>query len=159
MSDVPFLEERIEISAPQAQVWALISDVTSMSRWSPQVDSTRLRSGFDQIAEGAEFTSLNSQGELQWTTHGLIVCFEPDQKIGFRIEENWAIWWFRLEPTGSGKTLLTQSRTTPDGLSPLSRKLADDVWDGQVEFTATMRNGMRETLTNIKGEAEGSATG
>ncbi len=130
----PLLEQSIEIAAPVAEVWALVSDVRRMPEWSPQVTSTRLRSGFETCELGAQFTNRNAYGELEWTTHAEIVRFEPERELAFRVEENWAIWSFHLSTSGDG-TLLTQRRELPDGLSDLSRELTDGFMGGQDAFT------------------------
>ena len=147
------LEQSIEIDAPPAEVWDLVHDVTRMPEWSPQVASTRLRSGFDAVAQGAEFTNLNRQGEMEWVTHGEVVRFEPERELAFRIQENWVVWSFRLEPTDGG-TRLTQRRDTPDGISDLSKELTDGFLGGQEAFTATLRDGMQQTLERIRDAAE-----
>lgn len=149
----PLLEDSIEIDAPAERVWELVSDVRRMAEWSPQVTSTRLRAGFDEVALDAEFTNRNRQGELEWTTHGRIVRLEPERVIAFRIEENWVVWSFTLEPAAGG-TRLVQRREAPDGISDLSRELTDGFLGGQEVFTATMRAGMRQTLEGIKAAAE-----
>ncbi|UFS98509.1 SRPBCC family protein [Nocardia huaxiensis] len=150
----PVLEDGIEIDAPIDRVWALVKDVRRMPDWSPQVRSTRLRSGYLEIASGAQFTSLNSEAGLDWKTHGEIVRCTAERELAFRIEENWVIWSFLLERTESGGTRLTQRRETPDGISPLSKKLTETYLGGYEAFTASMRAGMRQTLENIKAEAE-----
>ena len=150
----PILEHRIEIDAPPARVWELVSDVCRMSQWSPQVNSTRLRSGQDGIRLGTQFTNLNSHGDLEWTTHAAIVQFTTERELAFRIEENWVIWSFLLDVTSSGGTRLTQRRTTPEGISELSRELTDAFMGGQKAFTDTLRDGMRQTLERIKATAE-----
>lgn len=149
----PLLEQSIEIAAPVPRVWALVSDVRRMPEWSPQVTSTRLRSGFETCELGTQFTNRNAYGELEWTTHAEIVGFEPERELAFRIEENWAIWSFALSATGSG-TQLTQRRELPDGLSKLSRDLTDGFMGGQDAFTGSQLAGMRETLERIKTAAE-----
>jgi uncharacterized protein YndB with AHSA1/START domain len=147
------LEQSIDIDASPAEVWDLVHDVTRMPEWSPQVVSTRLRSGFDAVAPGAEFTNLNRQGEMEWKTHGEVVRFEPERELAFRIQENWVVWSFRLEPTDGG-TRLTQRRDTPDGISDLSLELTDGFLGGQEAFTRTLRDGMRQTLERIRDAAE-----
>lgn len=149
----PLLEDRIEIEAPVTRVWALVSDVCRMPEWSPQVASTRLRSGFGRCELGTEFTNRNKEGELEWTTHGEITRFDVEQAIAFRITESWVIWSFLLEPTDGG-TLLTQRREAPEGLSDLSLELTDGFMGGQAAFTETLRAGMRQTLERIKAAAE-----
>lgn len=151
--NAPNLMDSVQIDAPAERVWALVSDVCRMPDWSPQVDSTRLRSGFDSVALGTQFTNRNSAGELVWTTHAEIVHFEPGREIAFRVEENWLVWSFTVTPDGPG-ALLTQTREAPDGVSDLSLELTNGFMGGVEEFTASMRAGMRLTLERIKAEAE-----
>lgn len=151
--NAPTLEDSVHIDAPVGSVWTLVSDVRRMPEWSPQVDSTRLRDGFDSVALGAQFTNRNSAGDLVWTTHAEVVRFEPEREIAFRVEENWVIWSFIVTPDGSG-TLLTQKRAAPDGVSDLSLELTNGFMGGVEVFTASMRAGMRETLDRIKAQAE-----
>lgn len=148
---VPPLEQSIEIAAPPATVWALVSDVRRMAEWSPQVTSVRLKS--DVPGTGVRFTNRNRAGELAWITHGELVRFEPDRELAFRIEENWVVWSFSLSPAGEG-TRLVQRRETPDGISPHSLRLTETYLGGQEAFTDTMRAGMAETLARIKAAAE-----
>jgi uncharacterized protein YndB with AHSA1/START domain len=146
------LEDSIGIDAPPATVWALVSDVRRMAEWSPQVTSTRIKDGAEP-GEGVAFTNRNQHGELEWTTHARILRFEPEQEIAFRVEENWAVWSFHLAPSDTG-TVLTQRRATPDGISELSRELTEGFMGGMDAFTASLRDGMRQTLTGIKATAE-----
>lgn len=149
---MPDLEQTVRISASPARVWELVSDVCRMPEWSPQVTSTRLRSGFE-LGLGAEFTNRNREGDLEWTTHAEIVRFDPEQELAFKVAENWAIWSFRLQPDGDG-TVLTQTRDTPDGISELSRELTDGFFGGQEPFLETLNAGMQQTLERIKAAAE-----
>lgn len=150
----PLLEQSIEIAAPIAAVWDLVSDVCRMPDWSPQVTSTRLRAGFERVEVGTQFTNRNVLGELEWTTHAEVVRFEPERELTFRVEENWAVWSLLLSPTEGGGTLLTQRRETPDGISEVSREYTDGFLGGQDAFTETLLAGMRETLEQIKAAAE-----
>ncbi len=149
----PVLEDSIDIAAPPTAVWSLVSDVRRMAEWSPQVESTRLRNGAEQVVNGVEFTNLNSNGTFQWTTHGTVVRLDNGREIAFRIKENWAIWSLHLEPTPSG-TKLTQRRESPDGSPDGTVKVIDAYLGGQDAFTQSMRDGMRQTLQAIKTAAE-----
>ena len=149
----PDLMDSVHIAASPDRVWAMISDVRRMSDWSPQVDSTRLRTGFDRVALGTQFTNRNSDGELVWTTHAEVVRLEPGREIAFRIEENWVIWSFTITPEPAGAQLV-QRREAPDGISDLSLELTNGYLGGVEAFTASMRAGMRLTLERIKAEAE-----
>jgi len=153
MNDVPLLEDSLDIEATVTAVWALVSDVRRYPDWSPQVTSTRLRGGAEEVALGVQFTNLNRDGDLEWKTTCEVVRFTPDREVAFRVEENWVVWRFSLEPTPTG-CRLTQRREAPDGLSDLSIQLTDGFLGGQAAFTAAMRAGMRQTLTGIKTAAE-----
>lgn len=149
----PVLEQSVEISAPPADVWTLVSDVCRMPEWSPQVTSTRLRKGFETCELGTQFTNRNLFGELEWTTHAEIVRFEPERELAFRVEENWAIWSFHLAASGAGTTL-TQRREVPEGITELSRELTDGFMGGQDAFSESLLSGMQDTLDRIKVAAE-----
>ena len=153
MRTVPELETTIDIAAPVARVWELVSDVRRMHEWSPQVESTRLRAGFDTVGLGAQFTNRNVNGEAVWTTHAEIVRFDPERELAFRVEENWLIWSFSLAATDDG-TRLTQRREQPEGISELSHELTVGFLGGHDAFTDLMRAGTSETLEAIKAAAE-----
>lgn len=147
------LEDSIEIEAPVSRVWGLVSDVRRYPEWSPQVTSTRLRDGAQEVTLGVQFTNLNRHGDLEWKTRAEIVRFVPEREVAFRVEENWVVWGFALEPTPTGSRL-TQRREAPEGISDLSRELTDGFMGGQAAFTSAMRAGMRQTLAGIKAAAE-----
>lgn len=155
MRTIPALENTIDIAAPVAHVWAMVSDVRRMSEWSPQVTSTRLRAGFEEIALGTQFTNRNVNGEAVWTTHGEVVRFEPEREMAFRIQENWLVWSFTLEPTSAG-TRLTQRREQPEGISDLSHDLTVGFFGGHDAFTEVMRASTADTLGALKAAAEAS---
>lgn len=153
MDDFPQLEACTTIEAPPARVWDLVGDVRRLPEWSPTLASTRLRTGFDRMEVGAEFTNLNTEGELEWKTRGTIVRLEPERELAFRIVDNWVVWSFELEEVPGG-TLLTERRLTPEGISPKSLQLTDAYLGGQEPFTAGLRAGMAETLRRVKAAAE-----
>jgi uncharacterized protein YndB with AHSA1/START domain len=148
----PLLEESIEVDAAPATVWALVSDVARMASWSPQVVKTVVRGG--PVQNGTKFLNLNRRGLLFWPTQAKVVTFEPHRELAFRIKENWTVWSFTLEPTGSGGTRVTERRQAPDGISGVSRRLTRIALGGQQVFTDELRTGMRQTLERIKSEAE-----
>jgi hypothetical protein len=147
----PLLEETIEVEAPPAAVWALVSDVARMSSWSPQVVKTVVRGR--PVQEGTTFFNLNRRGPLFWPTQARVVTFEPHREFAFRIKENWTVWSFSLEPAGSG-TRVTQRRRAPEGVSGVSRGLTRIALGGQQVFTDELLAGMRQTLERVKAEAE-----
>lgn len=151
------LEESIEIAAPPAQVWALVSDVPRMASWSPQVVRTVVRGG--TVRQGARFVNLNRQGPLFWPTTGKVVRFEPHRDFAFRIGENRTVWSFELTDDGAGGTRLVQRREVPQGISAVSLVLTRIALGGVESFTRRLEQGMQQTLQRIKAEAEATASG
>lgn len=149
------LEASIDVAAPPAQVWAMVSDIERMASWSPQVVRTTVKGG--GVQQGTRFSNLNRQGLLFWPTKGKVVRFEPHRDFAFRIAENRTVWSFELEPLPDGGTRVTQRRELPDGISGLSIGLTKVALGGVASFTDRLRAGMRETLERIKVEAETAA--
>jgi uncharacterized protein YndB with AHSA1/START domain len=149
----PSLEETVEVDATPERVWTLVSDLRRMARWSPQVQRTFVR-GDGTVRLGTRTVNVNRRGLLVWPTRAKVVRFEPHREIALRIKDNFTIWSFTLEPTEAGGTLITQRREAPQGISPISHRLTDAVLGGQQQFTAELRDGMRQTLTRIKADAE-----
>lgn len=156
IEEIPTLTASVRINAPVERVWAAISDIRQMSQWSPQVESTRLRTGYDTVEKGAQFSSRNVRGEFAWITRGEIVRYEPPTELAFRILENYVIWSFALEPDGTG-SVLTERRETPDGISDASHAAVEQYLGGAETFTREMREGMQETLERIRAAVESGA--
>ncbi len=150
---VAVLERSVVVAAPIERVWPLVSDPRRLVAWSPTLVGTRMRA--DEPGLEVAFTNRNRDGDLEWTTHGVITRFEEPRAIAFRIEENWAVWSFVLEPHADG-TLLTHRREVPEGVSPLSQELTDGFMGGQARFTETLLRGMEATLAQVAAAAERS---
>jgi uncharacterized protein YndB with AHSA1/START domain len=149
--DVAPIEATTEIAAPPAEVWDLVSDLRNMARWSPQVVKTFVKA---PVAEGSTMFNINRRKFLFWPTQAKVVRFVPEQEIAFRVKENFTVWSYRLEATGTG-TRLTARREAPQGISDLSVGLTKRALGGVDTFTTELQQGMRETLEKIKADAEG----
>lgn len=156
LTDVAPIEASIEIAAPPAAVWQLVSDLRNMPRWSPQCRKTIVRGG--AMHQGAKMININRKGLLVWPTQSMVTEFVPDQKIAFRVKENWTIWSFTLTPTADGGTVLVQRREAPQGISDVSVRLTKTVLGGVEGFTSELERGMNQTLAKIKADAEGAVT-
>lgn len=153
MPNQQLIEGRVEIAAPPAKVWALVSDLRRMGEWSPQC--TRMLVLGREIKLGTRTLNLNRHGKYRWPTTAKVVAFEPNKKLAFRIVENRSVWTYDLEETPTG-TLLTESRTTPRGVAKASNLAVDKALGGTEEFEAGLGDGINETLSRIKAAAEGS---
>ena len=155
LTDVAPIEATIEIAAPPATVWALVSDLRNMARWSPQTAKSFLRS--DEGGLGARFLNVNRKGLLVWPTQSKVVRFEEGTEIAWRVKENFTIWSLRLEPTADGGTRVVQTREAPDGISDVSVGLTKVAFGGVPKFTETLQADMVRTLARIKADAEALA--
>ena len=155
LTDVAPLETSVEIDASPAEVWELVSDLTNMPRWSPQCRKTFVRGG--PIREGSKLVNINRRGLLFWPTQAMVTEVVPEQRIAFKIRENWTVWSFSLTPLEGGRTRLVQRREAPKGISDLSVRLTNAVLGGVDDFTADLLRGMDQTLGRIKADAERAA--
>jgi uncharacterized protein YndB with AHSA1/START domain len=155
LTDVAPLEATIEIAAPPAVVWELVSDLRNMPRWSPQTARSIPRKGESGL--GSHFLNVNRKGLLVWPTRSKVVRFEERREIAWRVKENYTIWSIRLEPTSDGGTRVVQTREAPDGISDVSVNLTKVAFGGVPKFNETLRHDMVRTLTRIKAAAEAQA--
>ena len=151
--DVPTISQSVEIDAPVAKVWSLVSDPRHMTRWSPQTWKTFLRGG-GPLGEGARFLNINKRGLLVWPTQSKIVRFTPEQEVAWRVKDNYTIWSLKLTPNATGGTTLLQSREAPQGLSNISVTLTKRFFGGLDDFAAELQRDMGTTLAKIKADAE-----
>ncbi|HEX2284967.1 MAG TPA: SRPBCC family protein, partial [Mycobacterium sp.] len=108
----PLLQAQIDINAPVAKVWALVSDLRRMPQWSPQC---RLMKSFGPLRQGTRTVNLNRRKFLFWPTTSRIIEVIPEKKLAFRVNENGTIWSYELEPTDTG-TRLTETRHAENGV-------------------------------------------
>lgn len=152
LTDVAPISASVEIAAPPAAVWAQVSDLRNMSRWSPQTAKSFLRG---ENGLGAKFLNVNRLGPLVWPTRSKVVRFEPEREIAWRVKDNYTVWSLRLEPNADGGTTLTSTREAPDGISDVSVGLTKVAFGGVPKFTDRLHADMRVTLTRIKASVEG----
>ncbi len=157
LTDVAPLSASIEIAAPPAQVWAQVSDLRNMAKWSPQTAKSFRRGG---EGLGAKFLNVNRKGALVWPTQSKVVRFtEPDTatagEIAWRVKENFTIWSLKVAPNASGGSTLTSTREAPEGISDVSVKLTKAVFGGVPKFTDQLQADMGVTLAKIKASVEG----
>lgn len=146
------IESSIEIDAPPARVWEVISDVRNAPQWSSQ--AVKVISLGGRTTKGTRALNINRRGPLFWPTTSRVVEFEPGRRFANRINENTTIWVFELEPTADGGTRLTERREVPEGLTFISTFLTDKVFGGQPSFTAEMDEGVSLSLKRIKNLVE-----
>ena len=149
---VSTIESSIEIDAPPARVWEIVSEVRNAPQWSSQAVKVFATGG--RTRAGTRAINLNKRGPLVWPTTSRVVEFEPGRRFANRINENTTIWVFELEPTPGGGTRLTERREVPSGLTFISTFLTDKAFGGQASFSRELDQGVSTSLQRIKALAE-----
>lgn len=146
------LRAEIDIAAPPERVWALISDLSLMPRWSPQCRKMKV---LGPVAPGSRTVNLNRRGLLVWPTTSRLLEVEPQRKLAFRVNENNTVWSYELEPTASG-TKVVETRRADDGVKKLSNFLVGNFMGGVPSFEDELVDGMNQSLARLKAAAEGA---
>ncbi|MDV3129787.1 SRPBCC family protein [Mycobacterium sp. 21AC1] len=146
----PLLQAQIDIDAPVAKVWALISDVRRMPDWSPQC---RLMKPFGPVRPGARTFNVNRRKFMFWPTTCTVTEFIPEQKLAFKVDANHTIWSYELQPTETG-TRVVESRHAENGVTAVSNAVVNTLFGGVPGFEDELVEGMNASLTRIKAAAE-----
>ena len=78
-ADCPTASVSIDVAAPPAVVWALVSDIGLSSRFSTEVSRTEWLDGADGPALGARFVGHSAHDAIgEWSTTCIVTAFEPE---------------------------------------------------------------------------------
>lgn len=146
----PLLQAQVDIDAPVAKVWSLVSDFRRMPQWSPQC---RWMRPLGQVRPGTRTFNLNRRNLLVWPTTSTVVELVPEQKLAFRVNTNNTIWSYELQPIPGG-TRLIESRHAENGVKPISSVAVNTLMGGTESFERELVEGMNASLAKIKAAAE-----
>jgi uncharacterized protein YndB with AHSA1/START domain len=143
------------VAAPPEEVWSLVSDVTSIGRFSPETFEAQWLDGKSGPAVGVRFRGHVRRNEKAWLvywTNCTITSCEPGREFAFDVKgpqgKTAVTWRYHLEPSGEG-TNVTESFELGDTFylrlyAAFARKS---------RTRANVRN-MRLTLERVKAVAE-----
>jgi uncharacterized protein YndB with AHSA1/START domain len=143
----------VHMDAPPEKVWALVSDVTQIGRFSPETFEAEWIDGSTGPVAGARFRGhvrRNEKGPVYWTTCTVLES-EPNRKFSFytgRTGDPLNTWSYELQPSNGG-TDVTESFRLANTL-PLRVYWALLGWARGKRNT----NDMRRTLERIKAVVE-----
>ncbi len=146
----PLLQTQVDIDAPPAKVWALISDFGRMPDWSPQC---RWMRPLGPLRAGTRTINLNRRNRLFWPTTCTVMEVVPEKRLAFRVDLNHTIWSYELEPRGEG-TRVIESRHAENGVTALSNLTVNALLGGTANFERELLEGMNASLAKIKAAAE-----
>ena len=150
-------EARERIEAPPEVIYDLVADVTKMGGWSPECVSCEWIDGATGPTVGARFRGRNRHGLARWSNKPRVIAAERGRKFGFvavdPIGRDMTRWIYRMEPAGSGTTVVTESFEMVRTI-PLSIRLYDRWIMGVKDRKADLEANMRTTLSNIRTAVE-----
>jgi len=146
-------EATILIDAPPERVWALVTDVTQMGRWSPECRSCSWLDGASRPDVGVRFKGRNRRGALRWSTVATVVAADEPTHFAFEVDDSGMRWGYRFRPSGDGPTEVTEYREEV-GPKPWWVRLAYAAKLLGRDPDAIIRRGMAETLARLKAGAE-----
>jgi uncharacterized protein YndB with AHSA1/START domain len=104
-------ESAVDIAAPPAAVWAVVSDPIRTPEWSPVCRRVEWVAPTTGPGKGARFRGHNQLRAFKWSRDCEIDEWEPERTIAFHTEfkgNTSTEWRYSLEPTDSG-TRLTET--------------------------------------------------
>ena len=144
----------VHMDATPEAVWALVSDVTQIGKYSPETFEAEWLDGATGPAVGARFRGhvrRNGIGPVYWADCFVTEC-EPGRVFTFGVGKPGKAlntWGYRLEPAAGGGTDVTEYFHLTENLG---LKIYWTLWGwsrGKVN-----RNGMRRTLEAMKAVIE-----
>ena len=147
----------VHMKATPEAIWALVSDVTKIGRYSPETLEAEWLDGATGPAVGAKFrghVKRNGRGPMYWTKC-VVTASEPGREFAFGVGapgKPLNVWSYQLAAAGDGTDVTESFSLTPTALLRLYWTLLG--WSRG----KTNRRGMQQTLQRIKAEVEASST-
>jgi len=140
------------IDAPPARVWAALTDLTRMPRWSPELlRMVPLKPGGLKV--GQQYLGLNRRKAVIWPTRSVVAALEPEQTLAWDTKSSGARWIYELSPDGAG-TKVVHRRPVPRKLTLLSKVFTPLALGGSDEHADELEQGMAQTLARLKAAVE-----
>ena len=101
----PTREIDIEIDAPAADIWRVVSDITRTPEWSPVCHRCEWIDGAAAPVVGARFRGHNKLNGARWSRECVVTAADPGEVFAFSTlfkGQESTRWRYRLQPTGSG---------------------------------------------------------
>jgi uncharacterized protein YndB with AHSA1/START domain len=143
----------LHIDAPPEKVWGLISDITKMGEYSPEVFEAEWLGDATGPAVGAKYrghVKRNERGPTYWTTCKVTEC-SPGEVFEFAVvmgDRAMNTWRYEFAPSGSGTDVTESFRLTDSILTKIFGVLG-----GQLRTNRNKRDMLR-TLERVKAVAE-----
>jgi uncharacterized protein YndB with AHSA1/START domain len=146
-------EVSIDVAAPPEKVWALLTDITQMGRWSPECTKCAWLDGAAGPEVGARFKGSNKHGLARWSTKSVVTKADAPSVFEWQVEESGMKWGYRFEPLPDGGTTVTEYRDKTREIKAYVKLVQKSGVLGR-HRESLMVEGMRTTLERVKAAAE-----
>lgn len=138
-------------NAPPERVWELLTNLSQMPRWSPElVRMVPLKRGGLRV--GQWYLGINRRRVVVWPTRSVVATVEPGRRLAWDTRSSGARWIWELEEVEGG-TRVVHRRPVPR-LTALSRAFASVFLGGGPEHADELEQGMARTVAGLKAAAE-----
>src|SRR3954471_1432549 len=145
----------IDINAPAERIYALVADLPSMGKWSPEATGGKGLGGVTAARTGARFRGTNRNGLFRWSTVCTITSAEPGRNIEWVTKAvgllTGALWRYDFKPNESGGTTVIEATAGRRGR--LWRGPSPTTVGGK-DRAGHNRRSMQTTLERLKAAAE-----
>ncbi len=146
------LRAETTIAASPDEVWAVLSDMSRMPEWSPElIRLMPLKGGGLRV--GQWYLGVNRRGAVLWPTRSVVVAVEPGRSVAWDTKSSGARWIYELTPEGEG-TRVVQRRPVPQRLTRVSGAFAGALLGGAEGHADELEGGMAQSLARIKTAVE-----
>ena len=140
------------VAAPPTKVWDLLTDLSRMPEWSPElVRMVPLKPGGLRV--GQWYLGINRRKAFVWPTRNVLSVLEPGRTLAWDTTSSGARWIWELSPDPAG-TRVVHRRPVPRGISRASAVVAPLLLGGSEEHADELEAGMRLTVERLKAAAE-----
>ncbi len=157
-ADAPTASVETTVAAAPDVVWALVSDITTPTRFSPELQGAEWTG--DERGLGATFHGHNKHAAVgEWTTPNTITDYAEGSVFEWTVGDlanKTARWRFELEPAGDGTRLRFSAEMGPgpSGLTFVIEKMPDREEEIVVNRLQEWTANMQSTVDGIKELAE-----
>lgn len=141
----------LEIAAPPAVVYELVTDVTRIGERSPECYHAQWLDSATSATVGARFRGSNRIGPIKWTTTCTVTTAEPGREFAFSVigsnGREQTRWRYTIEATDTGCRITESYQFI---WCPLLARAAELPFPRDRQ----LRRGIRRTLQAIKQAAE-----
>ena len=155
MADEP-IADTVAVAAPPSVVWRMVSDVTRMPQWSPELIRAQWLGPVREPKVGARFRGTNRNKVFRWSTSCEVVAADTDARFAYRVSHRGlpvSEWAFDIRPAGGGCDV---TESTVDRRGWFLRTFSS-AGTGVLDRTERNRAGIAATLAALKAAAEREA--